>query len=111
MKPNSENLPLHNLNSGESPLFIRNVSHSNAYDFTQKHRHNYFEIIFFEKGGGKQLIDFQEYEVTDYTCFIVHPNQIHLLNRAAGSYGKLIQFKSESVMSPKLLAKLRERIW
>jgi AraC family transcriptional activator of pobA len=111
MKSSAENLPLHNLNSGESPLFIWDISHSNEYDFTQKHRHNYFEIIFFEKGRGKQLIDFQEYHLTDYTCYLIHPNQIHLLNRAPGSHGKLIQFRAESVMSPSLLSKLRERIW
>jgi len=102
---------LHNLNSGKSPLFIRAISHSNEYDFTQKHRHSYFEIIFFEKGGGKQLIDFQEYEVMDYTCYLIYPNQIHLLDRAPGSFGKLIQFRAESVMSLSLLSKLRERIW
>ena len=105
------NLPLHNLNSADSPLFIRAISHNNAYDFTQKHRHNYFEILFFESGGGEQLIDFQDYVVKDFTCYIVHPNQIHLLNRAPGSKGRLIQFRSESIMSPKLLTKLRERIW
>ncbi len=111
MKSSTTKLPLHNLNSGESPLFIRAISHNNAYDYTQKHRHNYFEILFFEKGGGEQLIDFQEYEVKDHTCYLVHPNQIHLLNRAPGSKGQLIQFRSESIMSPKLLTKLRERIW
>lgn len=111
MKPYTTKLPLHNLNSGESPLFIRAISHNNEYDFTQKHRHNYVEILFFETGGGEQLIDFQEYEVKDFTCYIVHPNQIHLLDRASGSKGRLIQFRSESVMSPKLLTKLRERIW
>lgn len=111
MKPSTTKLPLHNLNSGESPLFIRAISHNNEYDFTQKHRHNYFEILFFESGGGEQLIDFQEYEVKDFTCYIVHPNQIHLLNRAPGSKGRLIQFRSEAIMSPKLMTKLRERIW
>lgn len=57
------------------------------------------------------MIDFQEYEVKDFTCYMVHPNQIHLLNRAPGSKGRLIQFRSETVMSPKLMTKLRERIW
>jgi AraC-like DNA-binding protein len=111
VKPSKDKLPLHNLNVGDSPPFIRDISHNNEYDFTQKHRHNYFEILFFETGGGEQLIDFQEYEVKDFTCYIVHPNQVHLLNRAPGSRGKLIQFRSESIMSAKLLSKLRERIW
>lgn len=111
MNSSENKLPLHNLNSGNAPLFIWDISHSNEYDFTQKHRHNYFEIIFFRSGGGKQLIDFQEYEVSDYTCYLIHPNQIHLLNRAPGSFGRLIQFRDESIISRKLLTKLRERIW
>ena len=111
MKNLEQKLPLHNLNSNETPFFVRDISYSNEYDFTQKHRHNYYEIIFFETGGGKQLIDFEEYEVKDITCYIVHPNQIHLLNRAPGSKGKLIQFRSESIISPNLVTKLRERIW
>lgn len=111
MKSSAKKLPLHNLNSEDSPLFIRAISHNNEYDFTQKHRHNYFEILFFEVGGGEQLIDFKEYQVKHNTCYIVQPNQIHLLNREPGSKGRLIQFRSESVMSQKLMTKLRERIW
>ena len=106
----SGNLPVHDLQGG-SPLSVRAISHRNEYDFTQKHRHSYFEVLFFEKGGGKQLIDFAEYEVKDHACYLVQPDQIHLLDRAPYSNGRLIQFRSESVMSPNLLTKLRERIW
>ncbi len=108
---NNPEIPVHNLHAGTSPLYIRAISHSNEYDFTQKHRHNYYEIIFFEAGGGIQLIDFQESSVRNLACYIVHPNQIHLLKRAPGSQGRLIQFLSESVMSPTLLSRLRDRMW
>lgn len=109
---NSSELPVHDLQAGrETSLFIRAISHRNEYDFTQKHRHSYFEILFFEKGGGLQLIDFQEFTVKDHSCYIVHPNQIHLLDRSPDSRGRLIQFRTESVISSKALIQLRERMW
>ncbi len=109
---NSTELPLHDLQAGgETSLFIRAISHSNQYDFTRKHRHSYYEILFFEKGGGRQLIDFQDFNVQDHSCYLVHPNQIHLLNRHPDSRGRLIQFRSNSVISSNVLIKLRERVW
>jgi AraC family transcriptional activator of pobA len=104
-------LPVHDLQDGASPFLVRDIAHTNNYDFTQKHRHSYFEIIFFEKGGGVQLIDFSEVEVCDHSCYIIHPNQIHLLNRDPGSFGRLIQFRSVSVTSAQLFTMLRARIW
>jgi len=104
-------LPVHDLQDGASPFLVRDIAHTNHYDFTQKHRHSYFEVIFFEKGGGLQLIDFSELEVKDHSCYIVHPNQIHLLKRDPGSFGRLIQFRSISVISSSLFAMLRARIW
>lgn len=104
-------LPVHDLQDGASPFLVRDIAHTNNYDFTQKHRHSYFEIIFFEKGGGVQLIDFNEVEVCDHSCYIIHPNQIHLLKRDPGSFGRLIQFRSVSVTSDQLFTMLRARIW
>jgi len=90
---------------------VRKIDHKNHYDFTQRHRHSYFEIILFIKGGGNQLIDFNEYEVKSNTCYLVCPQQIHLLNRAPGSYGFVLQFKEEAVFSVKLQKLLQERAW
>ncbi len=92
-------------------MLIQAISHSNSYDFTQQHRHNYYEILFFENGGGTQLIDFLEYPVEKHACYIVHPKQVHLLKRAPGSKGWLIQFRTESIASSRLLALLQGRIW
>jgi len=92
-------------------LIILPISHSNAYNFTKKHRHDYYEILFFEKGGGIQLIDLIEYPVESHSCYIVHPKQVHLLRRAPGSKGRLIQFREEAIVTPKLLTLLETRVW
>jgi len=109
---NSTDIPIHGLQAGgDTSLYIRAIAHSNEYDFTRKHRHSYYEILFFEKGGGRQLIDFEDLCVQDYSCYLVHPNQIHLLNRHPDSRGRLIQFLPGAVISAQLLVRLRERIW
>lgn len=105
-------LPIHHLSASQGgPLHIRDISHRNEYDFTTRHRHSYYEILFFEKGGGRQLVDFTQYTVQDHACYLVHPNQIHLLDRAAESRGRLIQFRSESVISSEALNALRQWVW
>lgn len=92
-------------------MAVQAIAHKNHYDFTQKHRHTYYEILFFETGGGTQLIDFEENKVRDFSCYLVQPNQIHLLRRDGKSKGKLIQFRTLAITSQNLLTKLRERIW
>ena len=57
------------------------------------------------------MIDFNEYKVKSNTCYIVCPQQIHLLNRAPGSYGFVLQFKEEAIFSVKLQKLLQERAW
>ena len=107
----NNDIPSHNLESGSDPIEVRKIMHKNHYDFTRQHRHTYFEIICFEKGGGKNMIDFVEYNVKDYSCHIVYPGQVHLLNRAPGSHGFVIQFQSPSITSLSLQRLLQTRSW
>ncbi|KIC61321.1 helix-turn-helix domain-containing protein [Chryseobacterium taiwanense] len=72
-------------------LFVEALDYKNPYDFTQIHKHDYFEIIFVEKGGGSQLIDDQRFTLEDLSVFIIQPGQVHLLNREVAE-GKIIQF-------------------
>ncbi len=111
MREKEDSLPVHQLADPNTSIVVRKIAHKNPYDFTQKHRHNYFEIIFFVKGGGSQLIDFVEYPVKDSACYIIHPNQVHLLKRAHDSNGYLIQFKAEEVRAGGLSLLLKQRIW
>jgi AraC family transcriptional activator of pobA len=57
------------------------LAHKNPYDFTQVHRHTYYELLLFEKGLGTQLIDFKTFELKDYSAYLVFPDQAHLLKR------------------------------
>jgi len=41
------------------------------------HRDDYYIFIFLEKGRGKFLIDFEEYEMTESTVLCILPGQVH----------------------------------
>ena len=91
-------IPIHDLNLSFH-INIEAISYANDYDFNKLHKHNYFEILFFKKGGGYQLIDFKKYPIKDNSCYLIKPNQIHLLERTADSDGLLIQFTENMVLS------------
>ncbi len=57
------------------------------------------------------MIDFVEYPVKECGCYIIHPNQVHLLKRAQDSFGHLIQFKAEALTAPGLGLLLKQRLW
>ncbi len=90
-----KDIPIHTFGLESFNLPIRFVSlNVNEYDFSVAHRHNYFELFFFTKGGGSHLVDFKEYEVDDHSVHIVCPGQVHLLKRTADSYGAVIHFSN-----------------
>lgn len=95
-------LPVHSLESNKIPVYVRDIRYSNPYDFTKEHRHDYFEILFFENGGGLQLIDFLELPVLHHSCYIIFPRQIHLLRRAPEAFGTLVQFTEENIPSARV---------
>lgn len=59
------------------------------------HRHDFFYILIVEKGSGQHEIDFKNYEIKDYSVFMMRPGQVHQLDLKSGSTGYLIQFKTD----------------
>lgn len=56
------------------------------------HRHDFFFVLFLEKGKGEHSIDFINYPVGDYSVFFMRPGQVHQLTLKQGSKGFLMQF-------------------
>lgn len=94
-------LPVHSLDAHSLHVNILPLDHTNPYDFKREHRHSYFEIMFIENGGGNQLIDFVNYPVKENSCYIICPQQVHLMNRKNSS-GTLLQFTEERSSTPAL---------
>lgn len=59
------------------------------------HRHDFFYLLAVENGSGEHAIDFNSYEITNYTLFFMRPGQVHQLHLNSESKGFLIQFSAE----------------
>jgi AraC family transcriptional activator of pobA len=91
-------IPTHNLYSQlgtEVPFEYVALSEKQNYDPLHYHRHSYYEIFIFEKGGGKHQIDFDVFDVHDLSVHVVSPGQVHMLQRELNSYGHVILFSRE----------------
>ena len=77
------------------PFKVIPLRQRSDYNIEVPHRHNYYEIFFFEKGGGEHTIDFQDLGVEDFSIHFVSPGQVHRLQRANDSFGSIILFSRE----------------
>lgn len=75
----------------------------NDYDFNRPHRHDYFELFFFEKGGGTHLIDFTEFPIVDRSIHLVAPGQVHHVKRALNSFGFVAFFELQALAANPML--------
>jgi AraC family transcriptional regulator, transcriptional activator of pobA len=71
----------------------------NVYDASHAHRHDYFEILIFDKTGGTHEIDFVTYPVKKDTIHFLSPGQVHLLRRDKSVTGHVLAFKEEAFLS------------
>lgn len=61
-------------------------------DFSAPHRHDFFQIVFFERGGGEHVIDFTRYEVRAHHVFYLAPEQISQWRLDVGTEGYVLNF-------------------
>ena len=91
-------IPVHHFGDNlESEIQFRIVplEKRNNYDTSVPHRHNYYEIFFFTKGGGSHMIDFVDYPIKSKSVHIVFPGQVHLVRRKLDTHGYLIMFSND----------------
>lgn len=78
----------------EKLLIVESLDYENPYDYKKMHRHEYFEIIFITEGTGRQLIDFDPYDMQMGDIYTIYPGQVHIMYREC-SNGLLIQFRKD----------------
>jgi AraC family transcriptional regulator, transcriptional activator of pobA len=81
------------------PFKLELLETTNGYNPTTPHRHNYYEIFFFEEGGGIHMIDFNEVEIKKGHIHVLSPGQIHYMNRLPKSQGWVLKFTPDFFLS------------
>ena len=61
-------------------------------DIQFPHRHDFYQIVLFTRGGGQHSIDFRQYEVVPHQVYYMAPGQIHTWNFDAETDGYLVSF-------------------
>ncbi|MCE3229871.1 MAG: transcriptional regulator, AraC family [Bacteroidetes bacterium] len=62
------------------------------------HRHDYYEIMFFEKGSGEHIIDFHSHKIASHSAHFVLPGQVHKLKRGKNSNGYALLFSEDLLL-------------
>lgn len=94
----AEKIPIHeflNADNSNAPFRYVPLNARSDYDISLAHRHNYYEIFFFSKGGGWHLIDFDKFTISDHSIHFVCPGQVHLVKREPSSYGSILIFTND----------------
>lgn len=84
-------------------ILVQRLGHLTEYDFTEAHRHHYFEYFYFVKGGGEHFIDFVSFPIEDHSVHIVGPGQVHQMKRALDSEGFVFLFELSSLDVPNII--------
>jgi len=75
------------------------------------HRHDYYTIIFIERGEGTHFIDFTEYAIADRSIFFIMPGQMHQVILTSEPIGWIITFTEEFLIANSIPDKMINDIY
>ncbi len=101
MKPSAEQLPVYSLHNFSSPERKSQQFQVEVFDakrhFSVKypHRHDFFEVLYLQKGSGYHVIDGNKYEIKPPCVFFMSPGQAHKLELSQDVEGFIFIFTSD----------------
>lgn len=101
MKQTTEQLPVYSLQNFSSPERKSQQFQVEVFDakrhFSVKypHRHDFFEVLFLQKGSGYHIIDGNKYEIIPPCIFFMSPGQAHKLELSNDIEGFIFIFTSD----------------
>ena len=90
---------------------LEDVYNGPSLESERPHRHDYYAIMFIEKGSGIHYVDFHEYPVNDGLVFFLMPGQMHQLLFFAQPKGQLIAFTEEFLVANAISQKMVDDLY
>lgn len=90
---------------------LEDVYNGPTLESERPHRHDYYAIMFIEKGNGIHYVDFHEYAVNDGLVFFLMPGQMHQLLFFAEPKGHLIAFTEEFLVANAISQKMIDDLY
>lgn len=75
------------------------------------HRHDYYTILFVEKGEGVHFVDFTEYKIEDRTIYFIQPGQMHQVIFTSEPLGWVITFTEQFLVANTIPEKMINDIY
>lgn len=92
----SQAIPQHKLRDREGKDVNFDISilgkANQKYDFEKPHRHDFYEILLFNEGGGIHDIDFETFPILNRSAHFVASHNVHLILREKNSTGYSLLF-------------------
>jgi AraC family transcriptional regulator, transcriptional activator of pobA len=101
MKQAAEQLPVYSLDNFSAPERKSQQFQTEVFDakrhFSVKypHRHDFFEVLYLQKGSGYHVIDANKYEIKPPCIFFMSPGQAHKLELSNDIEGYIFIFTSD----------------
>jgi len=101
MKSPAEQIPVYSLHNFSSPERKSQQFQVEVFDakrhFSVKypHRHDFFEVLFLQKGSGYHVIDGNKYEIKPPCVFFMSPGQAHKLELSQDIEGYIFIFTAD----------------
>ncbi|MBP7507671.1 MAG: AraC family transcriptional regulator [Prolixibacteraceae bacterium] len=95
------NLPIYSLQTFSSPerrsqqFQVEVFNTKRHYEVKYPHRHDFFEVLYLDKGSGFIIIDNNKYEIKPPCVFFLSPGQAHKLELSEDIGGYIFIFTSE----------------
>lgn len=102
MSERAKHIPVHDFSEDDAssiPFQFLALEDKEDHDVSVPHRHNYYEIFIFNRGPGRHMIDFEQYPIEAGSIHFVSPGQVHQVQRKKGSFGKVIFFSRDFLLS------------
>lgn len=76
------------------PYYVGTFEGTEDPDIEWPHRHSFYSFVWFSKGSGFYVVDFQEVEIKPQRLFLVNTKQIHNWEYSSNSEGFVLMFDS-----------------
>lgn len=77
-----------------TPYYVGTFEDTEDPDIEWPHRHSFYSFVWFTKGSGFYVVDFQEIEIKPQRLFLVNAKQIHNWEYSSNSEGYVLMFDS-----------------
>lgn len=97
-----QRIPIHDFSRDDNtsvPFKLLRLEHKTDYDPSEPHRHNYYEVFYFEEGDGQHMVDFEWLPIQPNCLHLVSPGQVHCVRRSRDSSGYVLLFSRDFLIS------------